>query len=754
MSANAVVVPRVSAIVVGTPGQPGPPGAPGKDGKDGKDGTSVNIVGTVANAAALPTNLTPADAGDGYITADNGHLHVWSGAVFTDVGVITGPPGPTGPKGTTGSTGAQGPTGATGSQGPQGAQGVPGTPGATGPAGGTGPQGPKGDTGSTGPAGAAGSGVTIKGTLSGAGTPLPASPAVGDMWLLGSPVPTAAPLNPPGTGAKNPGDGITWTGALPWVNVGPIQGPVGPQGPQGPTGATGTQGSAGTPGTPGATGAAGADGPQGPAGTPGQGVPVGGTTGQVLAKSSNADYATGWVAAGAGGSLFSTVATTPGLAPGSNGVGGTYYLNGAGNWSVPAGSGGGGITTDQAIDAVQAAMSVTSPIVLVQDSPLQTIKLSLSGTLAQFNTAITDADIQPLSIPLTSISGLAPANSDTLQYTAGAWANRTPTQVKATLAIANTDVSGLGSLATKSTIVSADITDGTIATADLANNAVDNTKIAQMAANTVKMNNTGSTANAQDVTVALLKTALNLTGTNSGDQTTIIGITGTTAQFNTALSDNDFATLAGVETLTNKTLTSPALTSPALGTPISGVLTNCTGLPNASVTGLGSLALKSTIASADITDGTVANADLVSMAANTIKGSVAGGVPADLTVPQVKTLLAYVPSDIGAQPADTDLTTIAALTATTDNFLQSKAGAWASRTVAQVKTDLGLTGTNSGDQTSIVGITGTLAQFNTAITDADVPAALNGLTGVWIGTQAQYTALGTYVSTVLYAVKP
>jgi len=36
-----------------------------------------------------------------------------------------------------------------------------------------------------------------------------------------------------------------------------------------------------------------------------------------------------------------------------------------------------------------------------------------------------------------------------------------------------------------------------------------------------------------------------------------------------------------------------------------------------------------------------------------------------------------------------------------------------------LKTDLGLTGTNTGDQTSIVGITGTLAQFNAACTDAD-----------------------------------
>jgi Protein of unknown function (DUF2793) len=51
------------------------------------------------------------------------------------------------------------------------------------------------------------------------------------------------------------------------------------------------------------------------------------------------------------------------------------------------------------------------------------------------------------------------------------------------------------------------------------------------------------------------------------------------------------------------------------------------------------------------------------------------------------------------QPLDSDLTTIAGLTATTDSFLQAKAGAWAARTIAQVKTDLGLSGTNSGDQT-------------------------------------------------------
>lgn len=40
-------------------------------------------------------------------------------------------------------------------------------------------------------------------------------------------------------------------------------------------------------------------------------------------------------------------------------------------------------------------------------------------------------------------------------------------------------------------------------------------------------------------------------------------------------------------TLASATLTSPTMTTPTLGTPASGTLTNCTGLPLASVTGLG-----------------------------------------------------------------------------------------------------------------------------------------------------------------------
>lgn len=72
------------------------------------------------------------------------------------------------------------------------------------------------------------------------------------------------------------------------------------------------------------------------------------------------------------------------------------------------------------------------------------------------------------------------------------------------------------------------------------------------------------------------------------------------------------------------------------------------------------------------------------------------------------------PAAIGAQPVDSDLTTIAALTATTDSFMQSKSSAWTTRTVAQVKTDLGLSGSNTGDQTTVTGNAGTATTLQTA----------------------------------------
>lgn len=74
------------------------------------------------------------------------------------------------------------------------------------------------------------------------------------------------------------------------------------------------------------------------------------------------------------------------------------------------------------------------------------------------------------------------------------------------------------------------------------------------------------------------------------------------------------------------------------------------------------------------------------------------------------------------QPLDSDLTTIAGLTATTDNFLQAKSSAWASRTPAQVLADLAAVGTTfqplDSDLTTIAGLTPTTDNFMVATASA------------------------------------
>jgi len=124
--------------------------------------------------------------------------------------------------------------------------------------------------------------------------------------------------------------------------------------------------------------------------------------------------------------------------------------------------------------------------------------------------------------------------------------------------------------------------------ATIANNAVTNAKAADMAAMTLKGNNTAATGDPLDLTVAQVKTLLNLAGTNNGDQT---------------------ITLTG------------------------------------DVTGSGTGSFAATIAIDAVT-----NVKLANMAANTLKGNNSGATtdPADLTATQVTAMLNAVVGDNGS----------------------------------------------------------------------------------------------------------
>lgn len=76
--------------------------------------------------------------------------------------------------------------------------------------------------------------------------------------------------------------------------------------------------------------------------------------------------------------------------------------------------------------------------------------------------------------------------------------------------------------------------------ATIASGAVSLAKMADMATSSLIYRKTAGTGAPEVQTLATLKTDLGLTGTNSGDQTSIVGISGTKAQFDTAASDGNF----------------------------------------------------------------------------------------------------------------------------------------------------------------------------------------------------------------------
>ncbi len=151
-------------------------------------------------------------------------------------------------------------------------------------------------------------------------------------------------------------------------------------------------------------------------------------------------------------------------------------------------------------------------------------------------------------------------------------------------------------------------------------------------------------------------------------------------------------------------------------------------------------------ATADTAIGTAAASDATSKVSThaALASGVHGITSAAATVLDDTTTAAML-TTLGAQPVDTDLTTIAGLTATTDNMIQSVGSAWASRTPAQVKTALALTpGTDvqayDADLATIAGLTATTDNMIQSVGSAwasRTPAQVKTALALTIGTNVQ-----------------
>jgi hypothetical protein len=130
-------------------------------------------------------------------------------------------------------------------------------------------------------------------------------------------------------------------------------------------------------------------------------------------------------------------------------------------------------------------------------------------------------------------------------------------------------------------------------------------------------------------------------------------------------------------------------------------------------------------------DGTVIDAGYVLGtvvdATDTLKGIVELATNTEVAA-GTDTTRAVTPSGLasvlsGKQAADADLTTIAALTPTNNDVMQYKAGAWANRTIAQLKTDLAIA------QSDVTGLTAALAALQPLDSDLTTIAALTPTNG-------------------------
>lgn len=333
---------------------------------------------------------------------------------------------------------------------------------------------------------------------------------------------------------------------------------------------------------------------------------------------------------------------------------------------------------------------------------------------------------QPLDSDLTAFAGLTPTNDDLVQRKAGAWINRTLAQVKADLGLFNvdntSDVNKPISTATQTALDNKQTLDSDL-TALAAISPLDNDIIQRKA---------GAWINR---TPAQLKTDLSLTKSdvglsnvdNTADTAKPISTATQTALDGKQPLDSDLTALATIAPTNDDMLQRKA--GAWVNRTMSQVKTDLVlikgdvGLANVDNTSDVNKPISTATQSA-LDAKQALDSDLTAIAAiapaNDDLVQRKAGAWINRTMVQVKTDLALTKSDVGLSNVDNtsdvnkpistatqsaldakqglnaNLTSVSAITATNDDIIQRKGGAWVNRTVAQYKTDLALTKSDVG----------------------------------------------------------
>ena len=244
--------------------------------------------------------------------------------------------------------------------------------------------------------------------------------------------------------------------------------------------------------------------------------------------------------------------------------------------------------TELAQDAVEAAITAGTGITKVYNDNANTITLAVDSTIIANKTYV-DTAVSGLSstsattyIPLSllgQVDGVAELDADGFVP---------DSQIPAGIA-RDTEISSA---------ISAEVTNRNTAISTAISNLIDTAPDALNTLNELAAAINDDASYAATVTTALgtkITASSTDTLTNKAIDLTTNTLTGTKAQFNAAITDADFVTLAGTEELTNKTLNSPIINQPT------GLVKGDVGLANVDNTSDNTKALISYISEPQLT---------------------------------------------------------------------------------------------------------------------------------------------------------